>query len=153
MPRPTSLTPEILAQILNLLDQAEALMPASEDLRAADRQSKRKMGPENAFVVEQMAGIVRQTTDFLPRDFDDAGFLSGAEEQGRYATLEQRMLRLTERTIDGRMVQGEPVVKQATAAYDFARKHKGVFLDENLKKIVERRKRAPRTKPAPPATS
>jgi hypothetical protein len=52
MPRPTSLTPEILAQILTFLDQAEALVPESEDLSAADRQSKRKMGPENAFVVE-----------------------------------------------------------------------------------------------------
>lgn len=152
MPRPTSLTPEILAQIVTLLDQAEALLPESEDLSAADRQSKRKVGPENAFVIEQMAGMVRQTTDFLPRDFDDAGFLSGADEQGRYATLEQRMVRLTERAIDARIAQGDPVMKQADTAYVAAKRHRGVFLDESLKKVIERRKRAAKPKTTPPAT-
>ena len=147
MPKPTSLTPENLALILNFLEQAEALLPDSEDLTAADRQSKRKVGPENAFVIEQMAGIVKQTTDFLPRDFDDTGFLEGAEEQGRHATLEKRLTRFMERASDTRIAQGDPVVKQATKAFSLAKQHRGLFLDESLKKIIERRRRAANAKP------
>ncbi len=152
MPKLTSLMPETLAQISTLLNQVESLLPATEDLSASERQSRRKIGPENAFVITQMAGIIRQTPDFLPRDFDDASFLAGADEQERLVALEQYLVRLAERATDARIAQGDPVVKQASIAYNAAKKHRGLFLDENLKKIIERRRRAARPKP-PPATS
>lgn len=141
-PNPTSLTPETLDQIQKLLQSVEALLPSAEDLSAVDRQSKRKVGPENAFVIAQMAGIIRQSSDFLPRDFDDAGFLAGADEQARYATLEGYVARLLERVTDSRISQGDPVVDRANEAYGIAKKHRGLFLDESLKKVVERRRRA-----------
>jgi hypothetical protein len=150
MPNPTSLTLESLAQISALIQQIETLLPDAIDLTATDRLSKRKIGPANAFVIDQMAGVIRQTTSFLPRDFDDVGFLAGADEQARYTTLEQNLTRLMERVTDTRIGQGDLVMKQADMAYGLARKHQGVFIDESLKKVIEKRRRETKSKTVKP---
>jgi hypothetical protein len=140
--------------ILNMLAQLREQLPFLRDLTAEQRRASLGMGNKNRIFAGKVLEVVRQTPDFLPRNFDMDQFQTDLETFDRLSPILMSLTQLRD-LIDATMTAiGTDAYEQALNAYRHAKASgQGASLDGMMAEMSQRFNRKSKKKAEDLSTS
>ena len=112
---------DTLDKILNVLDEAYALIPVLTTLSVQQRMENIKMGDASIPFVQKAYEEGKSNADLLPSFVDLTEFKKDIDYDAALMQIEIRLSKLNERVSDTRMVVGSEAMNAALAIYNYVK--------------------------------